>query len=79
MMRKIKKKVQKILENLQISSTVFYEMMRGGETMIPYFLALNIIDGLLTLDQIKNKKLRKLVEKELAKMNLEELTTKEQD
>lgn len=47
--------------------------------MIPYFLALNIIDGLLTLDQIKNKKLRKLVEKELAKMNLEELTTKEQD
>ena len=37
------------------------------------FLALNVIQGLNTLDDFKNKRLRKLVEKELIKMGYEEL------
>lgn len=41
--------------------------------MIVKYLALTILDGLMTLDEIKNKKLRKLVQAELDKMGLAEV------
>jgi hypothetical protein len=49
---------------------VFVELMKGGNSMLVKYLALTILDGLMTLDEIKNKKLRKLVKAELDKMGL---------
>nr|DAN70354.1 MAG TPA: hypothetical protein [Caudoviricetes sp.] len=69
----MKKKVVAVLEKLQLSSMIFLEMMKGGNTMIVKYLALTILDGLMTLDEIKNKKLRKLVKAELDKMGLAEV------
>lgn len=70
---KMKKKVVAVLEKLQLSSLIFLEIMKGGNTMIVKYLALTILDGLMTLDEIKNKKLRKLVKAELDKMGLAEV------
>ena len=73
----MKKKVVAVLEKLQLSSMIFLEMMKGGNTMIIKYLALTILDGLMTLDEIKNKKLRKLVKAELDKMGLAEVVTED--
>ena len=70
---KMKKKVVAVLEKLQLSSMIFLEMMKGGNSMMIKYLALTILDGLMTLDEIKNKKLRKLVKAELDKMGLAEV------
>ena len=69
----MKKKVVAVLEKLQLSSLIFLEMMKGGNSMMVKYLALTILDGLMTLDEIKNKKLRKLVKAELDKMGLAEV------
>ena len=69
----MKKKVVAVLEKLQLSSMIFLEMMKGGNSMMIKYLALTILDGLMTLDEIKNKKLRKLVKAELDKMGLAEV------
>ena len=69
----MKKKVVAVLERLQLSSMIFLEIMKGGNSMIVKYLALTILDGLMTLDAIKNKKLRKLVKAELDKMGLAEV------
>jgi hypothetical protein len=47
--------------------------MKGGNTMIVKYLAVTILDGLMTLEEIKNKKLRELVKTELDKMGLAEV------
>ena len=70
----MKQKVVAVLEKLQLSSLIFLEIMKGGNSMIVKYLALTILDGLMTLDEIKNKKLRKLVQAELDKMGLAEVT-----
>lgn len=72
-MMKMKKKVVAVLEKLQLSSMIFLEIMKGGNTMIVKYLAVTILDGLMTLEEIKNKKLRKLVKAELDKMGLAEV------
>lgn len=41
--------------------------------MMVRFLALTILDGLMSLDEIKNKKLRRLVKAELDKMGVGEV------
>lgn len=69
----MKKRVTAVLEKLRLSSLVFIEMMKGGNSMIVKYLALTILDGLMTLDEIKNNKLRKLVKAELDKMGLAEV------
>ena len=69
----MKKKVVAVLEKLQLSSLIFLEIMKGGNTMIVKYLAVTILDGLMTLEEIKNKKLRKLVKAELDKMGLAEV------
>lgn len=69
-MMKMKKKVVAVLEKLRLSSLIFVEIMKGGNNMMVKYLALTILDGLMTLDEIKNKKLRKLVQAELDKMGL---------
>lgn len=73
----MKKKVVAVLEKLQLSSLIFLEIMKGGNIMIVRYLALTILDGLMTLDEIKNKKLRKLVKAELDKMGLAEVVTED--
>lgn len=74
----MKKKVVAVLEKLQLSSMIFLEMMKGGNSMMIKYLALTILDGLMTLDEIKNKKLRKLVKAELDKMGLAEVAEDKQ-
>lgn len=69
----MKKKVVAVLEKLQLSSMIFLEIMKGGNSMMVKYLALTILDGLMTLNEIKNKKLRKLVKAELDKMGLAEV------
>lgn len=73
----MKKKVVAVLEKLQLSSLVFIELMKGGNSMMVKYLALTILDGLMTLDEIKNKKLRKLVKAELDKMGLAEVVAED--
>lgn len=73
----MKKKVVAVLEKLQLSSMIFLEIMKGGNSMIIKYLALTILDGLMTLDEIKNKKLRKLVKAELDKMGLAEVVAED--
>ena len=74
----MKKKVVAVLEKLQLSSMIFLELMKGGNSMMIKYLALTILDGLMTLDEIKNKKLRKLVKAELDKMGLAEVAEDKQ-
>lgn len=74
----MKKKVVAVLEKLQLSSIIFLEIMKGGNSMMVKYLALTILDGLMTLDEIKNKKLRKLVKAELDKMGLAEVVEDKQ-
>lgn len=72
-MRKMKARLLELLQRLNISAAIIAEIMKGGGTMTYTFLALNVIQGINTLDDFKNKRLRKLVEKELIKMGYEEL------
>ena len=74
----MKKKVVAVLEKLQLSSMIFLEIMKGGNSMMVKYLALTILDGLMTLNEIKNKKLRKLVKAELDKMGLAEVAEDKQ-
>ena len=69
----MKKKVVAVLEKLQLSSMIFLEIMKGGNSMMVKYLALTILDGLMKLEDIKNKKLRKLVKAEIEKMGLSEV------
>ena len=69
----MKKKVTAVLEKLRLSSMIFIELMKGGNSMMVKYLALTILDGLMSLDEIKNKKLRNLVKVELDKMGLAEV------
>ena len=73
----MKKKVVAVLEKLRLSSLIFVEIMKGGNNMMVKYLALTILDGLMTLDEIKNKKLRKLVKAELDKMGLAEVVAED--
>ena len=73
----MKKKVVAVLEKLQLSSLVFLEIMKGGNRMMVKYLALTILDGLMTLDEIKNKKLRKLVKAELDIIGLAEVVAED--
>lgn len=73
MKKQLMEKVQTFKEALGLSSLIFLATMKGGNSMMIHFLALNILDGLLTLEEIKNKKLRKLVKAELDKMGVGEV------
>ena len=75
----MKKKVLEILQKLKLSSAIISEILKGGENMMITFLALNVVDGLNTLDDFKNKKLRRLVEKELIRLGYAELVEKAND
>lgn len=72
-MRKMKARLLELLQRLNISAAIIAEIMKGGGTMTYTFLALNVVQGLNSLDDFKNKRLRKLVEKELIKMGYAEL------
>lgn len=63
-------KVREVVNNIRLTSAIILALLKGGGTMMIKILVANILDGLMTLDQIKNKKLRKLVEAELRKMGL---------
>ena len=66
-------KILNLFQRLHLSSTIFFEILKGGDTMMVRFLALTILDGLMTLDEIKNKKLLRLVKAELDKMGVGEV------
>ena len=70
---KMMKKVAAFLEKLKLTSLLIIEFMKGGNSMMITFLALTILDGLMKLEDIKNKKLRKLVKAEIEKMGLSEV------
>lgn len=72
-MRKMKARLLELLQRLNISAAIIAEIMKGGGTMTYTFLALNVVQGINSLDDFKNKRLRKLVEKELIKMCYAEL------
>lgn len=78
-MKKTKKKVMEILQKFKLSSLIISQIMKGGDNMMITFLALNVVDGLNTLDDFKNKKLRRLVEKELIRLGYAELVEKAND
>lgn len=63
-------KLREVVNNIRLTSAIILALLKGGGTMMIKILVANILDGLMTLDQIKNKKLRKLVEAELRKMGL---------
>lgn len=69
----MKARLLELLQRLNISAAIIAEIMKGGGTMTYMFLALNVVQGLNSLDDFKNKRLRKLVEKELIKMGYAEL------
>lgn len=66
-------KLREVANNIRLTSAIILALLKGGGNMMIKILVANILDGLMTLDQIKNKKLRKLVEAELRKMGLAEV------
>ena len=74
---KLKAKILEILERLGVSIAIINEIMKGGGNMKYTLLALNVIDGLNKLSDFKNKRLRKLVEKEIIRLGYAELLEKE--
>lgn len=72
-MKKMRKKVTAVLERLKLSSVVFLATLKGGDDMMVKYLVSCILSGDLTLEEIKNKKLLKLVKAELEKAGLSEL------
>lgn len=66
-------KLREVANNIRLTSAIILALLKGGGNMMIKILVANILDGLMTLDQIKNKKLRKLVEAELRKLGLAEV------
>ena len=66
-------KLREVVNNIRLTSAIILALLKGGGNMMIKILVANILDGLMTLDQIKNKKLRKLVEAELRKLGLAEV------
>ena len=60
---------------LSLSKAIILESMKGGSTMsMVTYLAMAILNGDYTLEEIKNKRVRRLVEKELEKLKMAEVT-----
>ena len=71
-------KLREVTNNIRLTSAIILALLKGGGIMMIKILVANILDGLMTLDQIKNKKLRKLVEAELRKMGLADVIDENQ-
>jgi hypothetical protein len=71
-------KLKEVANNIRLTSAIILALLKGGGNMMIKILVANILDGLMTLDQIKNKKLRKLVEAELRKMGLADVIDENQ-
>jgi hypothetical protein len=71
-------KLREVANNIRLTSAIILALLKGGGNMMIKILVANILDGLMTLDQIKNKKLRKLVEAELRKMGLTDVIDENQ-
>ncbi len=71
-------KLREVANNIRLTSAIILALLKGGGNMMIKILVANILDGLMTLDQIKNKKLRKLVEAELRKMGLADVIDENQ-
>lgn len=71
-------KLREVANNIRLTSVIILALLKGGGNMMIKILVSNILDGLMTLDQIKNKKLRKLVEAELRKMGLADVIDENQ-
>lgn len=71
-------KLREVANNIKLISAIILAFLKGGGNMMIKILVANILDGLMTLDQIKNKKLRKLVEAELRKMGLADVIDENQ-
>ena len=71
-------KLREVVNNIRLTSAIILALLKGGGNMMIKILVANILDGLMTLDQIKNKKLRKLVEAELRKMGLTDVIDENQ-
>ena len=71
-------KLREVANNIRLTSAIILALLKGGGNMMIKILVANILDGLTTLDQIKNKKLRKLVEAELRKMGLTDVIDENQ-
>lgn len=71
-------KLREVVNNIRLTSVIILALLKGGGNMMIKILVANILDGLMTLDQIKNKKLRKLVEAELRKMGLADVIDENQ-
>ena len=71
-------KLREVANNIRLTSVIILALLKGGGNMMIKILVANILDGLMTLDQIKNKKLRKLVEAELRKMGLADVIDENQ-
>ena len=71
-------KLREVANNIRLTSAIILALLKGGGNMMIKILVANILDGLMTLDQIKNKKLRKLVEAELRKMGLTDVINENQ-
>lgn len=71
-------KLREVANNIRLTSAIILALLKGGGNMMIKILVANILDGLMTLDQIKNKKLRKLVEAELRRMGLADVIDENQ-
>ena len=71
-------KLREVANNIRLTSAIILALLKGGGNMMIKILVANILDGLMTLEQIKNKKLRKLVEAELRKMGLTDVIDENQ-
>lgn len=71
-------KLREVANNIRLTSAIILALLKGGGNMMIKILVANILDGLMTLDQIKSKKLRKLVEAELRKMGLTDVIDENQ-
>lgn len=71
-------KLREVANNIRLTSAIILALLKGGGNMMIKILVANILDGLMTSDQIKNKKLRKLVEAELRKMGLADVIDENQ-
>lgn len=63
----------KLLTTLKHTSKKIKETIKGEYTMMAALIALNIIEGIMTFSQIKNKRFREQVRKQLALMGQEDL------
>ena len=65
------KKMALLKQALSLSSAIIKDAMKGGGemTMVTY-IAMAILDGVYTLEEIKNPKVRRMVKKELEKLKM---------